>query len=90
MHLLWHTNAQKDRLRIMDAIADDNPDAAIALDEDFRDKARRAAQNPRIYKQCRYQGTREIVIRPNYVMVYRILQDSVEILRIIHARRLWP
>lgn len=30
-------------------------------------------------------GTREIVILPNYVMVYRIEDDGISILRMLHA-----
>ncbi|MCY1184867.1 ParE toxin of type II toxin-antitoxin system, parDE [compost metagenome] len=74
----------------MDHLALDNPEAAIQLDETFRDKARRAAQSPALYKAGRYPGTREIVVRPNYVMVYRVAGDRVEIIRALHARQQWP
>lgn len=90
MRLVWRDMALKDRLRIMERVAADNPEAAILLDESFRDKARRAAQTPRLYKLGRYPSTREIVVRPNYVMVYRILDERVEIIRILHARQQWP
>ena len=49
MRLTWRQMALKDRVRIMDHIAQDNPAAAIELDETFGDKARRAAQNPVLY-----------------------------------------
>ncbi|MDR6712314.1 addiction module RelE/StbE family toxin [Pseudomonas hunanensis] len=90
MRLTWHTKAQQDRLRIMNFVAEGNPEAAIVLDTEFRDRARRAALRPAIYTPGRYQGTREIVVRLNYVMVYRVTHDSVEILRILHARQRWP
>ncbi|EPJ8754555.1 type II toxin-antitoxin system RelE/ParE family toxin [Pseudomonas putida] len=38
----------------------------------------------------RYPGTREIVVRPNYVMIYRVVDNRVEIIRILHARQQWP
>ncbi len=90
MRLVWRQMALKDRLRIMDHIAQDNPAAAIALDETFSDKAKRAAQNPELYKSGRYPGTKEIVVRRNYVMVYRIANDRIEIVRVLHARQQWP
>ena len=43
-----------------------------------------------MYKPGRYPGTREIIIHPNYVMVYRITREAVEIIRILHARQQWP
>jgi len=90
MRLVWRDMARNDRLRIMDHIAQANPKAAISLDESFAEKAKRAAQAPSIYKPGRYPGTREIVIHPNYVMIYRVLGDTVEIVRILHARQQWP
>jgi len=46
MRLVWRKMALKDRFRIMERISEDNPAAAILLDETFRDKARRATQAP--------------------------------------------
>ncbi|WP_236410060.1 type II toxin-antitoxin system RelE/ParE family toxin [Pseudomonas sp. S31] len=71
-------------------IAVNNPRAAILLDESFREKSRRAAQTPRLYRSGRYPDTREIVVKSNYVMVYRIFAEHIEILRILHARQQWP
>ena len=36
------------------------------------------------------KSTREIVVRPNYVMVYRVAGDVVEVLRVLHAAQQWP
>ncbi|MHA6162582.1 type II toxin-antitoxin system RelE/ParE family toxin [Pseudomonas sichuanensis] len=90
MRLTWSAMAYKDRLQILELIAEDNPTAAEALDETFRDKARRATRYPALYKPGRLPGTREIVVHPNYVMVYRTLVDQIEIIRILHARQQWP
>ncbi|MDP2822224.1 MAG: type II toxin-antitoxin system RelE/ParE family toxin [Sulfuritalea sp.] len=72
MSLVWHPLAIDDRERIMDFIARDKPFAALALDEDFEAHAERLTVNPLLYKPGRMAGTREIVARPNYVMVYRV------------------
>lgn len=42
------------------------------------------------YKTGRVPGTREIVVLPNYLMVYRINGDALTILRVLHARQQWP
>ncbi|WP_141217973.1 type II toxin-antitoxin system RelE/ParE family toxin [Bordetella genomosp. 5] len=34
--------------------------------------------------------TREIVVHPNYLVVYEVLQDSVEVRAVLHARRKYP
>lgn len=84
--------ALADREAIMDHIAQDNPVAAIKLDDEFEAKAEQARQRPTLYRAGRVRGTREIVVRPNYVMVYRIddERDSVVLLRVLHAAQQWP
>lgn len=90
--LEWRPMALEDRDFIMDYIAQDNPTAAITLDDEFEAKAEQARQHPTLFKVGRVKGTREIVVRPNYIMIYRIDQDRdvVSILRVLHAAQLWP
>lgn len=84
--------ALEDREAIMDFIAKDNPAAAIELDDEFETKAELAAQRPQLYRAGRVRGTREIVVRPNYVMVYRIEDEgsTLAVLRVLHATQQWP
>ena len=69
----------------MDYIAQDNPAAALELDLEFEAKADPLPKHPRLYKPGRMKGTREIVVRPNYVMVYAIKGDTIAILRVLHT-----
>lgn len=84
--------ALADREVIMDYIAQDNPVAAIELDDEFEAKAEQARQRPTLYRAGRVPGTREIVVRPNYVMVYRLEDesDTLVLLRVLHAAQQWP
>lgn len=84
--------ALADRDAIMDYIAQDNPAAAIDLDDEIEVKAEQARQRPTLYRTGRVRGTREIVVRPNYVMVYRIEDDgsTLAVLRVLHAAQQWP
>ena len=92
MRLVWRPMALADRETIMDYIAQDNPAAAIELDDEFEAKAEQARQRPTLYKTGRVRGTREIVVRPNYVMVYRIEDEgcTLAVLRVLHAAQQWP
>lgn len=90
MRLEWKPTAFDDRDAIMDLIASDDPGAAIALDLEFEAHAARALAHPTLYKPGRVRGTREIVIRPNYIMVYCIDGDVLTVLRVLHARRQYP
>ena len=90
MRLVWRPKALADRDRIMNRISQDNPDAAADLDEMFESKGEIARQRPTLYKKGKVDGTREIVAASNYVIVYAIRKDCVEVLRVLHARRQWP
>ena len=74
----------------MEYIAADNPVAAIELDLAFESHADALPRNPTMYKTGRVKGTREIVVHPNYVMVYAISGETVSILRVLHAAQQWP
>ena len=88
--LAWRPMALVDRDGIMVYVAQDNPTAAIDLDLELEARAENARLRPKLYKAGRVRGTREIVVRPNYVMVYRVIGDVVEILRVLHAAQQWP
>ena len=90
--LEWRPMALTDRENIMDYIALDNPVAAIALDDEFEAKAEQARQRPTLYKRGRIKGTREIVVRPNYLMIYSVNKsaDIIAVLRVLHASQQWP
>jgi addiction module RelE/StbE family toxin len=90
MRVEWREAALEDREVIMEFIGRDNPAAALQLDEDFEAKAAQACSKPTLYKPGRMKGTREIVVRPSYVMVYQVEADAVVILRVMHAARQWP
>jgi plasmid stabilization system protein ParE len=35
-------------------------------------------------------GTRELVVRPNYIVVYAETPAVVTVLRVLHAAQMWP
>lgn len=45
--------------------------------------------NPYIFRPGRVPGTREAVVHPNYILVYRVAQ-AIEILGVLHARQQYP
>ncbi len=82
--------AVADLMAIVDYISDDNPDAAQALKEDTEAKTSRLRENPRLYRIGRVEGTREMVVRSNYLVVYAEDARTVTILRVLHAAQQWP
>ena len=89
MKLYWTLEAIADRYAIFDYIEADNPAAALALDELFSEKAERLADHPKLGRPGRVDGTRELVVHENYILVYDIAGDMVRILRVLHAARRW-
>ena len=88
--LEWKALAVSDLMAIIDYISDDNPKAAQALKEDIENKVSRLRDNPRLYRVGRVDGTREMVVRSNYLVVYAEDPHTVTILRVLHAAQQWP
>ncbi|MEO1603309.1 MAG: type II toxin-antitoxin system RelE/ParE family toxin [Pseudomonadota bacterium] len=88
--LEWKAAAIADLLAIIDYISDDNPDAAQALKYEIEQKASRLPDHPQMYRAGRVAGTREMVVRPNYIVVYAETPEVVTILRVLHAAQNWP
>ena len=78
-------------MEIVAFIADDNPDAAQALKDEVEAKVNDLPAHPKLYKpSLRVPGLRELVVRSNYIVLYRESPELVEIVNLIHARRQWP
>ncbi|MGN6365856.1 type II toxin-antitoxin system RelE/ParE family toxin [Asticcacaulis taihuensis] len=92
MKLTWKHAARLDRLAIFEFIAADNMSAAVELDHVFDQKARQLLDMPHSGRKGRMRQTRELVIHPNYLLIYRLNPaiGSVEILRVLHAAQKWP
>lgn len=90
MRLVWTEPASLDRKDIREYIAQDNPAAALALDELISEKASRLIDHPGLGRPGRVTGTRELIAHQNYILIYDITQDLVRVLRVLHAARQWP
>ena len=90
LHLEWKATAIADLMAIVDYISDRNPDAAQALKDDIETRVSRLPENPRLYRVGRVVGTREMVVRSNYVVIYVEDARTVTILRVLHAAQQWP
>jgi addiction module RelE/StbE family toxin len=90
MELCWTPEAIQDRAEIYDYIEADNPSAALALDELFSQKAGHLIDHPDLGRLGRIANTRELVVHPNYILVYDLAGNLVRVLRVLHAARQWP
>ena len=88
--LEWKAAAVADLMAIVDYISDDNPEAAQVLKDDIETRVSRMRENPRLYRVGRMEGTREMVVRSNYLVVYAEDAYTVTILRVLHGAQQWP
>lgn len=88
--LEWKAPAIADLMAIVDYISDDNPDAALALLQEIQGKVAQLPAHPKRCRSGRAEGTRELVVRPNYIVVYTESAAAVTVLRVLHAAQMWP
>lgn len=86
----WSAEALADLEQILGYIAERNPAAADRLLAIAADTAERLSEHPYLYRPGRVAGTREAVIHPNYIIVYRVGPSVVDILSVLHARQAYP
>ncbi|MEX3846261.1 type II toxin-antitoxin system RelE/ParE family toxin [Paraburkholderia sp. BR10882] len=83
----WLPRAVEQLLSIIDYVSEDSPAAAVALGQAIREKTTMLATYPNRYRTGRVRGTREMVVIPTYIVVYRVAGERVQILRVRHARQ---
>jgi toxin ParE1/3/4 len=88
--LEWTAPAIADLMAILDYISDDSPDAALALLDDIERSVARLADHPARGRPGRVSGTRELIVRSSYIVIYTETPATVNVLRVLHAARMWP
>lgn len=90
LRLVWRPKARHDLLDIAAFLRQRNPLAAQRLSALIRDAAERLPEHPYVHRPGRVPGTREAVVHPNYILIYRVLADTVEVITVLHARQNYP
>jgi len=91
MRVRWTTPAADDLYNIVQHIQRDNSDAAADVAESLYDGCGNLRKFPHLGRKGRIEGTRELVFSGlPYIVVYRIQDQIVEIMRIYHGAQDWP
>ncbi len=92
--VIWRAHATADLLGIIRYIGKDNPLRAESFAKEMKEKSKPLEQHPLLGRAGRLPGTRELVVHPNYLLIYRQIERAgspvVEILRIKHTAQLLP
>jgi len=91
MKIRWVRLALTDLDEAAAFISQDNPEAAKRAVKRVRDAARLLSDQPNAGRPGRVHGTRELVIADTpFILPYRVVRNTVQILRVLHAARRWP
>lgn len=87
MSIKWTKTALRSVDEIAGYIANDNPTRATSFALELQAAVAKLQAHPGMGRAGRVPGTRELVLHKNYIAIYRVRDDDVEILRLHHAAR---
>lgn len=88
--LHWRADARDDLASLIRFIAHENPHAARDMKALIEASVLPASEHPYMFRAGRLPGTREIVAHPNYIVIYRVLANCIEVVNVVHARQEYP
>ena len=74
-------------MEIIDFIEQRNAAAAHSLLATVIQSAENLPLMPYLFRLGRVAGTREHVVHPNYIVVYQVGNEVIDILRVLHSRQ---
>jgi plasmid stabilization system protein ParE len=91
MKIAWLPRAAGNLEAIRRYVELDDPVAARKVARSIIAAVETLAETPAIGRPGRVAGTRELVLtKVPYLVAYRVVAGTVEVLRVLHARRRWP
>ncbi len=86
----WDAEARIQLDNIVQYIRDRNLAAAERLEQSFQISVERFCSIPMIGRSGRVAGSREWIVHPNYLIIYRMTEQTIDIVRVLHARQQYP
>ena len=90
MLVKWRPEARSALWNILNYIGDRNPIAALNLFDEIERATQSLPQHPYLYRAGRVAGTRELLVSPNYLVIYRVTTDAIEIISVLHTKQEYP
>jgi toxin ParE1/3/4 len=88
--IVWRVRARDSLAGIVRHIAEHNPGAAGRIKALIEQSVLPLAEHPYLFRSGRVPGTREVVAHPNYIVVYRVTVDRIEVVHVLHSRQQYP
>jgi addiction module RelE/StbE family toxin len=91
MKIKWLRQALRNLEQVHAYIFKEDPEAAKQLILRIQDTVDQLSEFPLMGRVGRLEATRELVIsNTSYLIIYRVKEERVEILRILHSSRKYP
>jgi toxin ParE1/3/4 len=91
MQIKWLPRALRNLEQAHNYIQKENPEAAQKVILRIQLAASQLENYPFMGQLGRIEGTRELVISSTpYIVIYRVKEESVEILRVLHTSKRYP
>ena len=91
MRIEWSVFALADRTEILNYIEAESWQAASLVDDRIESAVECLVTMPGMGRPGRIEGTRELIIEHTpYIAAYRIADDLIFILRVLHGAQQWP
>ena len=90
MQLIWSVQARWQLDALVHYIAQDDIDAALYADDLICTAAEGLCQFPQKGRIGRVEGTRELVVHSNYILVYSIDGMNIFISTVLHTAQQYP
>jgi len=91
MIIKWLDDTIPDLQALREYIAQDKPSAANRLAKEILKVVDLLSAQPSMGRSGRVLGTRELIVSSTpYIIPYRVKNNSIEILRVLHVAMEWP
>jgi len=91
LKIIWSPEACADLDRICDFLLAEQPSSALQTLDRIEGRVEALRDHPGLGRPGRVAGTRELIASGlPYVIPYRVKSGRIEIVRVLHAARLYP
>ncbi len=90
LDLTWRRDARGQFIRAIEYVAARDTAAAERLKGRIEHHVALARAVPGMGRPGRVAGTRELVVHPNYVVIYRTTDARLTVIRVLHSRQQYP
>ena len=90
MRLEWSEKARQGLFAILEYIGSQDVDAAQRVFDELENAAESLLRFPMLGQPGRIAGTRDLLVRPRFRLIYKISNETIFILAVLHTSQRFP